>query len=139
MTPYLWPLVGGLLIGTAAGGFHLLSGRIAGISGILHGALRGPDRTWRLLFLAGLLLAGMTAGLLADPDAVTAGLEQTPVVRLVVAGLLVGIGTGLANGCTSGHGICGMARLSRRSFVAVPTFMTTAVITVLVMRQGGWL
>lgn len=139
ITPYLAPLAGGLLIGLAAGGLQLFSGRIAGISGILRLGLRGPDRTWRLLFIAGLLGAGLAARLLADPAAITAGLAQMSGLRLVVAGLLVGIGTGLANGCTSGHGICGIARFSRSSFVAVLTFMGTAVLTVFVLRWSGWL
>jgi len=111
----------------------LVHGRIAGIAGIARVALRGPDRDWRLAFIAGLVVAGMVARITVGP-AVVAGLDTIPLLRLAIAGLLVGIGTSMANGCTSGHGICGLARLSRRSLVAVPVFMGTAMITVALFK-----
>lgn len=131
-------LAGGALIGLAAGALRLTSGHIAGISGIARLALRGPERGWRLAFLAGLILAGLIP---AGPAAsLTAGLAETPLPTLAGAGLLVGLGTGLGNGCTSGHGICGLARLSRRSLVAVAVFMATAMLTVLIRHHtaGIW-
>ena len=130
-------LVGGALIGTAALLCWLLLGRVAGISGILAGAWRGEDRSWRLAFLAGLVLAplcfGLLGGTLPAPQ-----VTSNPVV-LVLAGLLVGFGTRLGGGCTSGHGVCGMARLSLRSIVATLVFMACGVATVFVMRHvlGG--
>jgi uncharacterized membrane protein YedE/YeeE len=138
LSNFLSPLAGGLLIGLAAGGFRLATGRIAGIAGIIRLGLRGPERGWRLLFLTGLIVAGLAARWLAEPSIVAAGLSDTPTLRLVVAGLLVGLGTGMANGCTSGHGICGLASFSPRSLVSVLTFMAMAALTVLAMRLGGW-
>ena len=135
LTTYLPNLAGGLLIGLAAGGLRLSTGEVAGISGILRRAIVGPDRGWRLAFLAGLVLPGVVA--LAHADHFTAGLAATPYGLLAGAGLLVGLGTGLGNGCTSGHGICGLANFSRRSLVAVLTFMGVAALTVLVLRHGG--
>jgi len=128
-------LVGGALIGLASGGLWLARGQIAGISGIVRIALRGPDRGWRWAFLAGLVLAGGVARLWAGPD-LARGLGETSLPRLAIAGLLVGLGTGWANGCTSGHGICGLARLSPRSLVAVPVFMAAAAITVWILKAG---
>jgi uncharacterized membrane protein YedE/YeeE len=126
-------LGGGALIGLASVALLAFNGRIAGISGILGGLLSAPgDRPWRLAFLAGLPLgAGIVAGL-------TAGLPQ--VIQgsswlLVMAGLLVGLGTRLGSGCTSGHGICGLARRSPRSLVATLTFIAAGMLTVLVVRQ----
>ena len=121
-------LFGGALIGAAASLVLLVHGRIAGVSGILGRASeRDPGRTFRLGFLAGLVAAG---ALLAEvwPRAYGASLRGTPA--LAVAGLLVGLGVSLANGCTSGHGVCGLSRGSPRSLVAVATFMLTAAITV---------
>lgn len=132
------PIVGGALIGLSAGVLRLGNGQIAGISGILRIGLRGPDRCWRPAFLLGVALAGLLAAWRGGPD-LAAGLERASLPVLVVAGLLVGVGTGLGNGCTSGHGICGLARFSKRSLVAVLTFMAVAVLTVLVRRAGGWL
>ena len=126
-------LAGGALIGLVSGLLWLVHGRIAGITGIARVALRGPDRDWRLAFVAGLIVAGVAARAIAGAG-VAAGLDTTPVLRLALSGLLVGIGTSMANGCTSGHGICGLARLSRRSLVAVPVFMGTAMITVALFK-----
>jgi uncharacterized membrane protein YedE/YeeE len=122
-------LIGGALIGLAASGMLLFNGRIAGISGILGGVLSLPrgDTAWRLAFLAGLVGAGLVLGL-AWPAAFTNTLE-TPVPLVLLAGLLVGFGTRMGNGCTSGHGICGLTRLSVRSLVAVLSFMATGFAT----------
>lgn len=125
---WLLSLGGGMLVGLAALILMLCNGRVAGISGILAGALqhRAP---WRLLFLLGLGAGAWLALTLgwASMPAFTA-LPTWPLVLL--AGLLVGIGTRFGNGCTSGHGICGMGRLSVRSIVATLTFMATGVLTV---------
>jgi uncharacterized membrane protein YedE/YeeE len=116
----------------------LLTGRIAGISGILGGAFTAPagDRSWRADFLIGLLAAPVIAAWLgfALPSVTMPG---WPVI--VAAGLLVGFGTRLGSGCTSGHGVCGMARLSPRSIAATAIFMVTAFVTVFVVRHviGG--
>jgi uncharacterized membrane protein YedE/YeeE len=128
-------LGGGLLIGLSAAMMLLVNGRIAGISGILDGALqpRTGGFGWRLAFLLGLVAAApvMTlAGFALPAVAVDAAL---PVV--VAAGLLVGFGTRLGSGCTSGHGVCGIARGSGRSIVATLTFMATAAATVFVARH----
>ncbi len=122
-------LLGGVLLGCSAVLLLLGSGRIAGISGILAGMLK-PQRgefSWRLLFVLGMVVSGLLAPLfgVAFPEA---GLEQVSWT-LILAGLLVGVGTKLANGCTSGHGICGMGRLSKRSIVATCVFMVTAGVT----------
>ena len=131
--------IGGALIGLSAVLLMLSTGQIAGISGIFSGLLnvRGEDRGWRIAFLAGLILAPVIAGLI--------GYGMSPPklpsnwVVIVVAGLLVGFGTRLGGGCTSGHGICGIARLSPRSIAATVVFVVTAVITVVITRHvlGG--
>ena len=128
-------LAGGLLIGLAAALLFAANGRIAGISGILGGTLvRASDgRGWRLAFLGGLLAGTFAASaLLRDPVPVTM-VAGTPAI--VLAGLLVGFGTRLANGCTSGHAVCGVARFSPRSLAATATFMLTAAFTVFVVRH----
>lgn len=127
-------LAGGLLIGLAAAAFILLNGRIAGISGILGGLLRPVrgDIAWRLAFLAGLVGAPFAYALAAPlPEAHIAAGDGA----LVVAGLLVGIGTRYGAGCTSGHGVCGLSRLSPRSLVATLTFMLAGFATVFVLRH----
>ena len=136
---WLQGLAGGALIGTAAALLWLLSGRVAGISGIA-GSLFAPRRGdvgWRLLFLAGMFGGGVIAARVW-PRAFEGDLGL-PALALVGAGLLVGFGTGRANGCTSGHGVCGVARLSPRSLVATGTFMATGIATVFVIRHviGG--
>lgn len=136
LEPFLPVLLGGVLIGLASGGLYLLAGEIAGISGIARSALTGPDRGWRWAFVAGLLVAGLAARLSGDP-AVAAGLAGQSLPLLAGAGLLVGLGTGIGNGCTSGHGVCGLSRLSLRSLVAVPVFMAAAALTVWLVRHGG--
>ena len=127
-------LTGGLLIGLAAASFLLLNGRIAGISGILGGLLAPARRDilWRLAFLAGLVGTPSLWLLFAElpPIQIDAGYPA-----LIVAGLLVGIGTRYGSGCTSGHGVCGLSRLSLRSLVATLSFMATGFITVFVIRH----
>ena len=138
--PILIPLAGGLLIGTAAALFLLITGRIAGISGLVAAATRiadsGPPWWHAAAFVAGLPLgAWLISGFVRAP-----GMDVTASVPLLVsAGLLVGIGTRLGNGCTSGHGVCGIARLSPRSIAATVTFMAAGFATVGVLRAGGWL
>lgn len=130
----LAPLVGGVLIGVSALLLLWLSGRIAGVSGIVGGLITAPagDRGWRLAFLAGLGLGGL-ALLLLLPSALPKSLDA-PWPLIVVAGLLVGYGARAANGCTSGHGVCGLGRRSSRSLVAVVVFMTTGVLAAQVIR-----
>jgi uncharacterized membrane protein YedE/YeeE len=128
-------LVGGALIGLATALLLLGAGKIAGISGILGRAVfpaRG-DLDWRLAFLVGLPLGAWLASR-ATGDAAGFAIAHSPPL-LAVAGLLVGIGTQLGNGCTSGHGVCGIARGSPRSIVATLTFMATAAATVFVVRH----
>jgi uncharacterized membrane protein YedE/YeeE len=125
---------GGLLIGLSAALFLLLDGRIAGISGLVAGLGRPADRLWRtgLAFLAGLVLGPPAFALLAGGWPVMRIEASLPVLAL--AGLLVGFGTRLGSGCTSGHGVCGLARLSPRSAVAVLAFLASGMLTVAVGR-----
>lgn len=137
--PWLTALAGGVLIGLAATLLLWLNGRIAGVSGILGAVLvpRDNERAWRWAFLAGLIAVGGIA--IALLPGVATPREGYPPLLLIIAGLLVGFGASLGNGCTSGHGVCGLGRLSLRSLVAVATFMVTAVIsTWLVRHVGGW-
>lgn len=130
-------LLGGILIGVASAGLLLANGRMAGVSGILGGLLapRGGDVAWRASFVAGMVGAGgLVAALLPSGFESTAHVE--PLV-LAVAGLLVGLGTRIGNGCTSGHGVCGMARFSRRSIVATVVFIASGVGTVALVRLLG--
>lgn len=127
---FIPPLLGGALIGLASALLLILAGRIAGISGIVHGLMR-PERgevAWRAAFVVGLLGGGVLAAQLL-PRAFPADLGDFP--RLAAAGLLVGFGAKLGSGCTSGHGVCGIGRLSARSLVATVTFITTGALTVL--------
>jgi uncharacterized protein len=129
-------LIGGALIGLAATWLWLANGRIAGISGILRGALLGGNgpRGELITFLAGLMTAGLIAGLVHRvPAAVTR--QGLPVVLL--AGVLVGFGTRVGGGCTSGHGVCGLSRLSRRSLVATLTFVGAGAVTVWLIAHGA--
>lgn len=122
-------LLGGALIGLSASALLVLDGRVAGISGIVRGVLqpRRGDVAWRVAFLVGLVLGGLllTSQL---PQAVTPRFTRVPTVLLVFAGFLVGFGTQLGGGCTSGQGVCGVSRGSRRSIVAVLIFMTTGAL-----------
>ena len=135
--PFLLPLGGGLILGLGALWLLYSLGRIAGISGIAWGALAGPDRDWRWLFLAGLLGGGaVTHWLFKMPLPA----ESTASLRLLISsGLLVGFGTRFGGGCTSGHGVCGMGRRSPRSVIATLIFMMSGMLTVYVVRHllGG--
>ncbi len=136
MTAYLTPLLGGLVIGLAATGLLCLLGRIAGISGILWNAVSGglhSDNGWRWCFLAGLLLGPLLYhALSATPYPAAPGLGMP---FAITGGLLVGMGTRLGGGCTSGHGVCGIGRLSVRSLMATVTFMTTGIATVYLLHH----
>ncbi len=127
-------LAGGMLIGLSATILLAFNGRIAGISGMVNGAIKfKPEENWRWLFIVGMLGGGFLYEYLLP-------FEPTPVssfapVVMIVGGLLVGIGTRMGNGCTSGHGVCGLGRLSFRSLVAVITFMITAIITVFITHH----
>jgi uncharacterized protein len=127
-------LLGGLLIGTASALFILANGRIAGISGVLGGLLRpsSGDVVWRLAFLLGLIVAPAVLAAFVAPVIPTIDAGPT---TLIVAGLLVGIGTRYGGGCTSGHGICGLSRLSPRSLIATLAFMGSGMAIVFAMRH----
>jgi len=136
MTGVNWlpALTGGILIGLSATLLLALNGQIAGISGILNGSVSlSKDDRWRWFFVLGLVMGGGIYEYLLAPS-------PTPVSPLVpgtmiVGGFLVGVGTRMSNGCTSGHGVCGLGRLSMRSLVAVLTFMATAIATVYITRH----
>ncbi len=127
-------LAGGLLLGLASAAFILFNGRILGISGILGGLLRpqAGDTGWRLSFVAGLLVAPLVWSLFAAP--VVPRIDAGPAL-LVIAGLMVGWGTRYGSGCTSGHGVCGLSRLSPRSLVATLAFMGAGFVTVYALRH----
>lgn len=134
-------LLGGLLIGLAAASLLVFSGRIAGISGIFGGVLlpKAGEVRWRAFFLAGLVLGGFALRAFHPGAFPSERSGSVPVIAL--AGLLVGFGTSLGSGCTSGHGVCGLSRLSARSLVATLTFMATGALTVFVVGNvlGGGL
>jgi uncharacterized protein len=127
-----YALLGGVLIGGAASALLLLNGRIAGISGIAGGIVtpRRGETEWRVVFFAGLLVGGV---LLAVVQPQVFGRSPASLGVLALAGLLVGVGTRVSNGCTSGHGVCGLARRSVRSLAATVTFMACAAATVFVV------
>lgn len=134
MHPFVLAAIGGALVGLSAVLMMALNGRIAGVSGILSGTFTQPagERLWRFLFVIGIIIGGalpvwLDAGLKAPLPAASIGLA-------VVGGLVVGFGTGLGSGCTSGHGICGISRLSRRSILATLTFMASGIATVTLIR-----
>lgn len=129
-------MIGGALIGASAVILLALNGRIAGISGIVKGLLPpagSSDAAWRICFIIGMVAAPWLVGA-ASGEALVPALPGG-AVWMGVAGLLVGVGTALGGGCTSGHGVCGMARLSVRSIIATLTFMATGLITVFVVRH----
>ena len=131
----LIPLTGGILIGIAASMMLLFSGRIAGISGIFGGMLfqQGKERAWRLSFVVGLIAGGI---LLYTINAeVFENSSGRGILAVNIAGLLVGIGTRIGGGCTSGHGVCGIGRLSVRSIVATVTFVFAGMITVALFKS----
>jgi uncharacterized membrane protein YedE/YeeE len=134
MFAYTTPLIGGLLIGASAVALLALLGRIAGIAGIVWGAVSAqPDNAWRWLFIVGLLIGTVLYHFLTgapQPEA-----SALPWWQAIAGGLLVGIGVRLGSGCTSGHGVCGIGRLSPRSLTATVTFMATGIITVYVIRH----
>ena len=125
-------LIGGALIGLASVWLLAANGRIAGVSGILHGIFSPPEAQWRAWFISGLLVAGLAWQAAGAPVPMREGF---PLGWAAAAGLLVGFGTRMAGGCTSGHGVCGMARLSPRSIVATGVFMATAIAVVAVTRH----
>ena len=129
-------LIGGILIGLAATLLLIGSGRVAGVSGILGGLLvpTDGDRRWRAPFFMGLLVAGAVAAWLA-PESIGASPRSLPM--LVIAGLLVGAGTRIGNGCTSGHGVCGLSRLSPRSFASTLAFIAVGMITAYLVGSFG--
>ena len=130
-------LTGGALIGIAAAGLILVNGRVAGISGILGGAIKGRPGLWRWTFLAGLLAAGLLGQAFSLQVGSSAGEIPGRLATLLLAGLLVGLGTAIGSGCTSGHGVCGIANLSPRSFVATIVFIAVAAATVFAVRHLG--
>jgi len=135
MDDFVLPLVGGVLIGLAAALHLVLQGRIAGVSGVVASVLHAPTSEGgaNLAFLAGLVIVGLVAALTGH-----APTGAAPHLAVVIAGgVLVGFGARRSRGCTSGHGVCGIGRLSRRSLVATLVFMATAVATVLVVRVLG--
>lgn len=135
MHHFVLALIGGGLLGVAAVMMMGLNGRIAGVSGILSGSMTQPsaDRLWRILFIVGVVLGG------AIPALISADFKppepQAGTLLVIAGGLLVGLGTGLGSGCTSGHGICGISRLSLRSIVATCTFMAAGFVCVYVLRH----
>lgn len=139
LDPWVAALLGGMLIGLAAAGLLVLTGRIAGVSGVIGGLIHPSpgaggraERPWRLAFFVGLLVGGALLRLLL-PQAFGGAVSRS-LPALIVAGLLVGFGSRLGNGCTSGHGVCGVARFSKRSIVATVTFVATAALTVWLTR-----
>lgn len=137
MNAYLMPLTGGVLLGLSAMWLLLSLGRIAGISGIAWGSLAGPERVWRALFFLGLLVGGLvTHNFIGQPVPAE---STAPLWLIAASGLLVGLGTRMGGGCTSGHGVCGLGLRSPRSLVATLTFITLGIVTVFIMQSmlGG--
>lgn len=138
MIEYIWPLLGGALIGLAASIMLYLNGRATGISGIVYGAAvatKKGDISWRWFFISGMLLGGFILKVFY-PVAFTGSLP-TANWTLILAGLLVGFGTTLGSGCTSGHGVCGISRLSPRSLIATLTFIAAGILAVVLFRSIG--
>ena len=135
VTPWT-ALAGGILLGIASAAFILVNGRVLGVSGILGGLLvpARSDTSWRVFFLLGMVLAPATLTLLA-PSLISAPRIEAGTVAIIAAGLLVGLGTRYGSGCTSGHGVCGLSRLSPRSLVATLAFMASGFATVYVIRH----
>jgi uncharacterized membrane protein YedE/YeeE len=130
-------LSGGIILGVASALFILINGRVLGISGILGGLLppKAGDTFWRLAFLAGMFASPWIFNLLAPAELIKTPQIDADLVMLIVAGLLVGIGTRYGSGCTSGHGVCGLSRMSPRSLVATLSFMAAGFLTVYVVRH----
>lgn len=127
-------ILGGVIIGLAATLMLFFTGRVTGISGIVGGVIssKTPDKTWRILFLVGLILGGYVLKIL-QPEMFTV-ISSATSSDYVLAGFLVGFGTLMGNGCTSGHGVCGISRFSPRSIIATITFITAGIISVVVFR-----
>ncbi|SBT18978.1 hypothetical protein MGA5115_03139 [Marinomonas gallaica] len=132
MDAYIYPLMGGLLIGLSTAAYLLLTGKVVGISGILAQALFSKERLLPILFIAGLIIGGSAYGVLIELSVPFPELRNP--LLLIVSGLLVGYGTRMGSGCTSGHGVCGLSRLSPRSLVATVIFMATAILTVFLTK-----
>ena len=135
-TPWL-SLTGGIILGLASAIFILVNGRILGISGIMGGLMppKVGDTFWRIAFLLGLFRAPTVFHAVVPTEYITAPRIDATDLMVVIAGLLVGIGTRYASGCTSGHGVCGLSRLSPRSLVATISFMSAGFVMVYVMRH----
>lgn len=133
MHDFLYAFLGGLLLGVAVVGYLFVNGRIAGISGLIAQVLNPQTilKTPAVWFIGGLFITPFIYGIFVKPDIV---MTSNPLI-LIIAGLLVGFGTRLGSGCTSGHGICGMSRLSKRSVIATCTFMLAGFITVFITRH----
>jgi uncharacterized membrane protein YedE/YeeE len=130
-------LTGGILLGIASALFILLNGRILGISGILGDLLpaKSGDASWRITFMLGLFVSPLVMKSLAPPDLILVPRIDATMAMVIAGGLLVGLGTRYGSGCTSGHGVCGLSRLSPRSMVATGLFMTAGFITVFVIKH----
>ena len=126
-------LAGGAMIGLAAAGLLLVNGRIAGVSGILSNAVRGMPGVWRWAFLIGLVASPLWTPIFGLPYAIAH--HQGGLMQIAIAGVLVGVGTQIGSGCTSGHGVCGIANFSLRSLTATVIFMVTGALTVFVVRH----
>lgn len=135
-TPWM-SLCGGVLLGFSAAMFILVNGRVLGISGIVGGLLvpKQGDAGWRVAFLLGLAVAPLIFRMVMPPDMVQAPRIDAGYLTVLVAGLLVGLGTRYGSGCTSGHGVCGLSRMSPRSLFATITFMAFGFLTVFVLRH----
>ena len=135
-TPWasLW---GGVLLGLASALFILINGRVLGISGILGGLLKPKpgDAAWRVAFVLGLMVSPLILGLIAPPGLLSAPRIEAGYLAVLAAGLMVGYGTRLGSGCTSGHGVCGLSRLSPRSLVATLSFMAAGFAIVYLIRH----
>ena len=136
-TEWLYALTGGVLIGLAVSLMLLLNGRVTGISGIINGLLNPVkgDLAWRIYFVVGLIGGGIIYNFISSTHSLT--LISDFSWTLPIAGLLVGFGTVLGSGCTSGHGVCGISRMSVRSLIATITFILAGVITVFIIRHFG--
>lgn len=139
MTNYIQPLLGGLLIGLAVTIMLLFNGRVIGISGIIAGLIKPAknETFWRFNFILGLLVGGLLLKFFSP--AVFENTLHISTYQIVAAGLLVGFGTLLGNGCTSGHGVCGISRLSLRSMIATAAFMASGILVVFILRKFGFL
>jgi uncharacterized membrane protein YedE/YeeE len=137
MTSLTNALAGGALIGAATAGLLLVNGHVAGISGILGGAIKGRSGLWRWTFLAGLIAAGLLGRAFSFSVGSSTGEIPASLPTLLLAGALVGLGTAIGSGCTSGHGVCGISNLSPRSVLATIVLIAVAAATVFVVRHLG--